>query len=303
MSTFLMVLTRNLTQPLRQLTDKLTVLEPGENISAIPGSSDNEIIFLTNAIQGYLSEIYDQNQRLTEQRKRTLIAHYDAMEAQLNPHFLYNTLSVIGMTGLASGNMDVSNMCTELSQLLRYSLSYTGQSVILSQEIDNARHYLYIMKIRYEDDLEYEWQLDDSLNSITVPKLILQPLIENCFQHGFHQAGVEISPPWKISIRSHCDDTRWYLSISNNGAPFPEEKFAALHQKLSGFTFTGNQDMDYENTFRHQGYGLENTILRFHIYYRGEEYFHVSRNDSDNLTTVTIGGPLKPEKLFSRSTS
>ena len=303
MSTFLMVLTRNLTQPLRQLTDKLTVLDPGENISAIPGSSDNEIIFLTNAIQGYLSEIYDQNQRLAEQRKRTLIAHYDAMEAQLNPHFLYNTLSVVGMTGLASGNMDVSNMCTELSQLLRYSLSYTGQSVILSQEIDNARHYLYIMKIRYEDDLEYEWQLDESLNSITVPKLILQPLIENCFQHGFHQAGVEISPPWKISIRSHCDDTRWYLSISNNGAPFPEEKFAALHQKLSGFTFTGNQDMDYENTFRHQGYGLENTILRFHIYYRGEEYFHVSRNDSDNLTTVTIGGPLKPEKLFSRSTS
>ena len=302
MSTFLMVLTRNLTQPLRQLTDKLTVLNPGENISAIPGSSDNEIIFLTNAIQGYLSEIYDQNQRLTEQRKRTLIAHYDAMEAQLNPHFLYNTLSVIGMTGLASGNMDVSNMCTELSQLLRYSLSYTGQSVILSQEIDNARHYLYIMKIRYEDDLEYEWQLDESLNSITVPKLILQPLIENCFQHGFHQAGVEIPPPWKISIRSHCDDTRWYLSISNNGAPFPEEKLTALHQKLSGFTFTGNQDMDYENTFRHQGYGLENTILRFHIYYRGEEYFHVSRNDSDNITTVTIGGPLKPEKLFSRST-
>ena len=303
MSTFLMVLTRNLTQPLRQLTDKLTVLDPEENISAIPGSSDNEIIFLTNAIQGYLSEIYDQNQRLTEQRKRTLIAHYDAMEAQLNPHFLYNTLSVIGMTGLASGNMDVSNMCTELSQLLRYSLSYTGQSVILSQEIDNARHYLYIMKIRYEDDLEYEWQLDESLNSITVPKLILQPLIENCFQHGFHQAGVEIPPPWKISIRSHCDDTRWYLSISNNGAPFPEEKLTALHQKLSGFTFTGNQDMDYENTFRHQGYGLENTILRFHIYYRGEEYFHVSKNDSDNLTTVTIGGPLKPEKLFSRSTS
>ncbi len=302
MSTFLMVLTRNLTQPLRQLTDKLTDLDPGENISAVPGNSDNEIIFLTNAIQGYLSEIYGQNQRLTEERHRTLIAHYDAMEAQLNPHFLYNTLSVIGMTGLASGNMDVSNMCTELSQLLRYSLSYTGQSVILSQEIDNARHYLYIMKIRYEDDLEYEWQLDESLNSITVPKLILQPLIENCFQHGFHQAGVEILPPWKISIRSHCDDTRWYLSISNNGAPFPKEKLAALHQKLSGFTFTGNQDMDYENTFRHQGYGLENTILRFHIYYRGEEYFHVSRNDSDNLTTVTIGGPLKPEKLFSRST-
>ena len=189
----------NLTQPLRQLTDKLIRLEPGENIPALPGSVDNEIIFLTNAIQGYLSEIYDQNQRLTEERHRTLIAHYDAMEAQLNPHFLYNTLSVIGMTGLASGNTDVSDMCTELSQLLRYSLSYTGQSVLLSQEIDNARHYLYIMKIRYEDDLKYEWQLDDSLNDITVPKLILQPLIENCFQHGFHQAGTEILSPMKVT--------------------------------------------------------------------------------------------------------
>lgn len=301
MSSFLMILTRNLTSPLRQLTDKLTKLTPGENISVIPGSSDNEIVFLTNAVQGYLSEIYAQNQRLTEERHRTLIAHYDAMEAQLNPHFLYNTLSVIGMTGLASGNMEVSSMCTELSQLLRYSLSYTGKSVSLAQEIDNAGHYLYIMKMRYEDDLEYEWQLDDSLNFITVPKLILQPLIENCFQHGFHQSGMEIIPPWKICICSHCDDTRWYLSISNNGAPFQEEKLTALYQKLSGFTFTGKQDMDYENTFHHQGYGLENTILRFHIYYRGEEYFHVSRNDADSLTTVTIGGPLKPEKLFSRS--
>ena len=89
MSAFLMGLTQNLTQPLRQLTDKLIRLEPGENIPALPGSVDNEIIFLTNAIQGYLSEIYDQNQRLTEERHRTLIAHYDAMEAQLNPHFLY----------------------------------------------------------------------------------------------------------------------------------------------------------------------------------------------------------------------
>lgn len=301
MSTFLMVLTKNLTQPLRQLTNKLTRLEPGENIPVIFGNIDNEIIFLTNAIQGYLSEIYDQNQRLTEERHRTLIAHYDAMEAQLNPHFLYNTLSVIGMTGLASGNMDVSNMCTELSQLLRYSLSYTGQSVVLSQEIDNARHYLYIMKIRYEDDLEYEWQLDDSLNTIAVPKLILQPLIENCFQHGFHQAGMEILPPWKIQIRSHCDENKWYLSITNNGAPFQEEKLSSLRSKISGFTFTGNQDMDLEAIFQHQGYGLENTILRLHIYYRGEEYFQVSRNENEQ-TTVTIGGPLKPEKLFSRST-
>ena len=156
------------------------------------------------------------------------------------------------------------------------------------------------MKIRYEDDLKYEWQLDDSLNDITVPKLILQPLIENCFQHGFHQAGTEILPPWKIQIRSHHDKNRWYLSIANNGAPFQKEKLSNLRPQDCRLYF-----------YRKSGYGsrvhfptsricLENTILRLHIYYHGEEYFHVSGNENEQ-TTVTIGGPLKPEKSFSRN--
>mgnify|MGYP000340987433 CR=1 FL=1 len=113
------------------------------------------------------------------------------------------------------------------------------------------------MKIRYEDDLKYEWQLDDSLNDITVPKLILQPLIENCFQHGFHQAGTEILPPWKIQIRSPPrTKTGWlFFPIANNRSSLSKkEKLSNLRRKIAGFTFTGNQDMDHESIFRHQGY-------------------------------------------------
>ncbi|NCC42386.1 MAG: sensor histidine kinase, partial [Clostridia bacterium] len=191
MSIFLYLVTRQLAKPIKQLSHQLMTLEPGKNINIQEISSNDEIVTLTNAVQAFLAEIYDQNQRLTEARRRTLQAHYDAMEAQLNPHFLYNTLSVIGMTGLSSGNTAVSTMCSELANLLRYSLSYTGQSVRLEQEIANAESYLYIMKMRYEDDLMYEWNLDTSLNDLRVPKLILQPLIENCFQHGFRQTEYE----------------------------------------------------------------------------------------------------------------
>ncbi|MFR1299458.1 MAG: sensor histidine kinase [Blautia massiliensis (ex Durand et al. 2017)] len=275
MSAFLMGLTQNLTQPLRQLTDKLIRLEPGENIPALPGSVDNEIIFLTNAIQGYLSEIYDQNQRLTEERHRTLIAHYDAVGSELNPHFLYNTLSVIGMTGLALrkyGCLRYVHRTVSASPLLP---SYTGQSVLLSQEIDNARHYLYIMKIRYEDDLKYEWQLDDSLNDITVPKLILQPLIENCFQHGFHQAGTEILPHGKY---------RSVLTTTKTDGIFPLPITERLSRKKSFPIYAARLPA---LLYRKSGYGSRvhfptsriwsgNTILRLHIYYHGEEYFHVS---------------------------
>lgn len=220
MSGFLYLVTNSLTRPLHQLTKQLRNLDPGRNINIEEISSNNEITMMTNAIQAFLAEIYEQNQRLTEAKKRTLQAHYNAMEAQLNPHFLYNALSVIGMTGLDTGNIKVSKMCSELANLLRYSLSYTGQSVRLEQEITNARTYLYIMKMRYEEDLLCEWDLDSSIDSLYVPKLILQPLLENCFQHGFQQTEIEILPPWIIQIRSWHDESKWYLSVTNNGAPF-----------------------------------------------------------------------------------
>ncbi|HCT91718.1 MAG TPA: sensor histidine kinase [Lachnospiraceae bacterium] len=300
MSSFLFLVTLRLSRPLKQLSDQLMHLEPGRNIHISQISGNDEIATLTNAVQVFLAEIYDQNQRLTEARRRTLQAHYDAMEAQLNPHFLYNTLSVIGMAGLGSGSMTVSTMCGELANLLRYSLSYTGQPVLLEQEIANADSYLYIMKMRYEDGLDYDWTLDDSLNTVSVPKLILQPLIENCFQHGFQQAGQEPPLPWKIHIASSRNQTHWFLSVSNNGSPFKEEKLQQLRLRLAQFELPDYPDFDFENVIRRQGFGLENTILRLNIYYRGKAYFNVSVNDSHE-TTVTIGGPLKPQKTFIRT--
>lgn len=306
MSAFLYLVTLRLTIPLKKLSYQLKNLKPGENISPrdITGNDEltgnDEITLLTHAVQGFLSEIYEQNKRLTEARRRTLLAHYDAMEAQLNPHFLYNTLSVIGMAGLSTGNTTVSTMCSELASLLRYSLSYNGQSVLLEQEITNAASYLYIMKMRYEDDLVYEWDLDPALNTMQVPKLILQPLIENCFQHGFHQQDQEILPPWKIHIRSHRDVSRWYLTISNNGADFPQEKLENLYQRIHQFTLPEfEEDSSMELTQR-QGFGLENTVLRLNIYYHGEEYFHVDQQEND-MTSITIGGPLHPQKIFERN--
>lgn len=300
MSSFLFLMTHKLTKPLKQLTNQLMNLEPGRNINISQISSNNEITTLTNAVQAFLSEIYDQNQRLTEARRRTLKAHYDAMEAQLNPHFLYNTLSVIGMAGLSSGNTTVSTMCSELANLLRYSLSYTGQSVLLGQEITNTSSYLYIMKMRYEDDLIYSWDLDESLNALYVPKLILQPLVENCFQHGFQQTEHEILPPWKIRITSFSDDNYWYLSITNNGAPFKDEKLQQLQERLQHFKLPEYDESNFEDIIRRQGFGLENTILRLNIYYHGEEYFNVSTDTERGETTVTIGGPLESQNTFDR---
>lgn len=291
MSGFLFILTRHLTQPLKQLIDQLNHYESGKKLPFQSSPETDEITVLTNAVRFFLEKIYDQNLRLTEARKRTFQAHYDAMEAQLNPHFLYNTLSVIGMAGLSSGNTAVSQMCSELASLLRYSLSYTGQAVLLSQEIQNTGSYLYIMKMRYEDDLTYSWELDESLGDLSVPKLILQPLLENCFQHGFRQTEHTILPPWKILISSHRDETNWYLTIKNNGAGFDPEKLAQLYRRLEQFKQPDYMENYIKDPLPRQGFGLENTILRLHIYYHGLEYFQIS-SSQNGWVSVTIGGPL-----------
>lgn len=292
MSSFLYFVTRSLVRPMNELVVQLEHTDPDSNIQLKPISahSTNEIVILTNVIQGYLAEIYEKTLSLNESRRREFEAHYAAMEAQLNPHFLYNTLSVIGMTGLNNDDPTVFQMCSKLASLLRYSLSYTGQSVELGQEIANAKSYLYIMKIRYENDFSCTWELDPVVESIHVPKLILQPIIENCFQHGFRKEGCEISPPWKIRIRSWCDEENWYLSISNNGQPFDPDVFSNLQKHILHFKPQQTAEKKDLQMPERQGYGLENTVLRLSIYYDGNVYFNVT-SDAE-WVSVIIGGPI-----------
>jgi sensor histidine kinase YesM len=285
---FLYLLTRYLTKPLRSLRDQL--LEFSEVVPDIKidvNTENNEIIVLAESIQDIFNQIYIQNNKLIEARKREMNAHYSAMEAQLNPHFLYNTLSVIGANGLLSNNLIISRMCSELSKLLRYSISYTGKSVTMESEIENIKSYLYIMQTRYEDSLEYIWELDNTLDSVRVPKLILQPLIENCFQHGFH----DIPPPWKIAIKSYRKSDYWYISVSNNGHAVLRDSKEQLMRRFNDMSAAFFENSGPVDTVEEHGLGLENTVMRLAIFYDGMEHFDLWSNNS--WTTVEIGGVLE----------
>lgn len=288
---FLHLVSKRLARPLEQLSSQLQTMEPNRLMEFTPISGTDEIGILANKIQTYLTEIYHKNKQLAESHQRTLKAHYDAMEAQLNPHFLYNTLSVIGMTGLNTGNVAVSDMCGELASLLRYSLSYARQSVRLEQEVTNAHHYLYIMKCRFESNLIYEWDWESALDKVSVPKLILQPLIENCFQHGFKSSDANLLPPWRIRISSRQEESCWYITVSNNGQPFSQEKLAQLYRHFDRVYTYDSSPKNVDEIWQHHGFGLENTILRLNIYYHGKAFFQVSATE-EGWTSVTIGGPL-----------
>lgn len=281
----LFILTKSLTRPLRALKNNLSCIEMNQDIHIDTESNNNEIAVLTIAIEEILNKLRAQNERLIEAKKRALKAHFDAMEAQLNPHFLYNTLSVIGTCGMESGSSAVPKMCAELASLLRYSITYNHKTVSIKNELDNISSYLYIMKMRYEHMLEYDWTIDESLNRIPVPKLILQPIIENCFQHGFEN----IPPVWKIHIKTYQKDGYWYVSFTNNGNPFEENKKELLYKRFEQFKEHVMEGIRESGTEK-QSFGLENTIMRLTIYYNGKEHFNIYTKQ--NTTTVELGGPI-----------
>lgn len=286
---FLYVITKSLTRPLKQLRDNLSNLQVDKEIHIDVQSSSNEVTVLAVAIEEILNKIKQQNNMLIQARKRALKAHVDMLDAQMNPHFLYNALSVIGACGYEDGSERVNRMCRELADLLRYSIKYEHKQVELSDEFQNIRNYLSIMKMRYEDNMEVEWELEESLNHIKVPKLVLQPIIENCFKHGFYNQ----PPIWRISIQSKREEADWRIVIKNNGNPFDKNQITALKNKYEQFKEAITGDGQEEDSER-KGVGLENTLKRLYLQYGEHAYYDISENDG--WSVVVIGGRIDGDR-------
>lgn len=277
---------QNLSAPLRKLKESLEEQGTSSAVHLEVATDNNEITMLSTTIEQIMNQIHVQNQKLIAAKELALKAHINALEAQMNPHFLYNTLSVIGTYGMENGDSAVPRMCRELSSLLRYSMTYNNQSVKLSDEAENVKSYLYIMQMRYEHMLECDMELDKDIENVPVPKLILQPIVENCFKHGFK----DVPPIWKIKIRFWHTQDRWFVSVANNGAP-PKERAAEVMSKLmDSIQASFDNDMVLKELGDESGLGLKNTVIRLHMFYQGKECFRFF--EEDGLTIIELGGTI-----------
>ena len=180
-------------------------------------------------------------------------AQLKALETQINPHFLYNTLESINWRAKASGEKDISKMVEALGFLLRAALSQSSKTVPLRQELDFVHCYLTIQETRYEDQLVYTMEVDEALNEVPVPKLLIQPLVENAIQHALE----EMVDTCRILIRVYHDSRYLYIQVENSGSSFPDH----LLEKLS------------DKTIKPEGFGigLTNINQRIQLTY-GKEY-------------------------------
>ena len=182
--------------------------------------------------------------RLNEQKTK---AELEALQAKINPHFLYNTLNSIAELSLHQG-VQARRMTIALAELFRYSLNKKNETMIpVEEEVEMVENYLMIEKIRFEDKLEVSIVVDEAARRLTMPKFILQPLVENAVKHG-------LKDPEKkgtIQVNIRADAGKLDISIHDNGSPFPEDiqvgyGLKSVMDKLSWF-YPGRHSIYFEN--------------------------------------------------------
>jgi two-component system sensor histidine kinase YesM len=217
--------------PIKQIMS--VVNRPGEWLDHTDGSKSrvNEIKYITSSI---LSS-YGEKQELENELRRRLSlldqAQTIALQSQINPHFLYNTMETINWQALrlSGGENPVSEMISSLSQLLRFSLEGEENLVSIRAEIVYCQHYIDIQKIRYPRKFEVEWHIDEKIKDCKIPKITLQPLIENAIYHGIKPKQGE----GKIIVTGSMEGSNVELRIADNGVGVEQARMDQINNELS----------------------------------------------------------------------
>jgi two-component system sensor histidine kinase YesM len=220
--------------------------------------------------------------RLEQEEKRQL--EFAIMHAQINPHFLYNTLySIKGLCDMGL-NKDASQMITALSSFFRIGISKGKEIISIRDELDHIRHYLFIQEMRYGDDFSYEIDVDPEIMSYNIIKLSLQPLIENAIYHGVKQKRGQ----GKITIRGFQVEDTIHLEVADNGNGIEPDKLQEILLEIKA---------SFQDKKRFIGIGLKSVNERIKIHF-GPDYGLTIASEPGNGTVVSITLPTKDQHGF-----
>lgn len=268
-------LTDMVTKPLRKLRETMKVVENGNfDVEVEEPDTGDEISDLFRSFRSMILKIRELIDQNTAEQREKRKSELNALQAQINPHFLYNTLdSIIWMA--EGGNMkDVVLMTSSLAKLLRKSISNKNEMVTLEEEIEYTRSYLTIQKMRYVDKLEYEIDVEPAVMRMEIVKLIIQPLVENAIYHGIkYKEGKGL-----IRITGGFADDQVILKVSDNGVGMSEEELSHVFDERVTDT-------------RKNGVGVLNVHRRIRLYYGGEYGLSFESGEGKG-TCVSIHLPL-----------
>ncbi len=288
-------LTRGITKPLKELAKAAGEVAKGtldiELSEAVP---NDEVGMVTNAFGQMvesLKEYIEQNKRSMEmesamkERQLMMEAHLkDArlkyLQAQINPHFLFNTLNAGAQLAMMEGADRTYQYVQNVADFFRYNVKKNNDVVTLRQEIEMVDNYMYIINVRFSGDIHFKKNIDEELINVQVPSMILQPIVENCINHGVR--GIAWENLIELSVYQEKQDI--CIVVRDNGVGISKDKIdRIMHSKLS--------EADLKDTVN--GVGLDNVIGRLRLFFKREDVIEITSEGENQGTEVAIYIPLE----------
>ncbi|MGQ4678688.1 sensor histidine kinase [Paenibacillus polymyxa] len=273
---------RSITGPVGRLVGLAKRIATGDlNIEPQP-RRDDELGVLADAIlqmSADLSILIEKDKQSLEMRRLVKELELLALQNQINPHFLFNTLNVLSKLAILEGAEKTSDLIVSLSNLLRYSLQKLDKPVTLQEELDHISEYVTIQQARFRDRIRFDLHFDASVLQQQIPALTIQPFIENAFLHGI--ADMENGAIITLTLSRAGEDVQ--IEISDNGKGMTEET------RLSVLRLEGGAESSSST-----GLGMQNVFRRLQLFYEKEGMVEI-RSHIGLGTTITIRIPVKKE--------
>ncbi|MEZ3436609.1 MAG: sensor histidine kinase [Lachnospiraceae bacterium] len=275
------VVSEKLTIPIERLEDSVESLEAGNLETEIAISGSEEIRHLGKSVQSMVNQMKRLMEEIVMEQEMKRRTEFEALETQINPHFLYNTLDSIVWMIENGKNEGAVKMVTSLARLFRISIR--GRSIVpVRDELAHAEYYLAIQNIRYKNKFAYSVEVKEDVKDYATVKLILQPMIENSINHGM--AHMEKDDGGEIIVRAYTDGDNLIMEVEDNGCGMTQER---ISQILNGGEYVRSKA---------GGIGVGNVNERIRLHF-GREYGVEIISEPDEGTIMRMRMPLqKTEK-------
>ncbi|MCU6711571.1 sensor histidine kinase [Paenibacillus sp. J5C_2022] len=276
----------SITRPIARLSKFVTDIGQGRLDARNGIREPNEVGQLARTIDYMLDRIQDMIEQTTQEQAKKRKAELEMLQAQINPHFMFNLLNSIRMNILVEGDKANAELIGSLSSLLRMTFNRDNEFIPLQEEVNTLSHYLKLMNFRHANQVKLHARLEEGCGEVPVPRFIIQPLIENSVIHGFEQFDGD------IYIEAACspDRSMLHICVRDNGTGMAPEKLEELRDRCERET---QPEEGPSNGF--SGIGVKNVFQRLRLIY-GEKFLSDIQSEPGVGTAIHLSFPIDDER-------
>lgn len=223
--------THYITKPIRQMAVAMKRIQKDNFEYRLQAQSEDEIGLLQSSFNSMSSRINDLIQEVKEISEQEKEAEVKALQAQINPHFVYNTLDAMNWIAIEREQPEISSMITSLSDIMRYAIRPGSPLVTIREELKWARNYAYLQEMRFEERFEVQFDIDEELYEYRVPRLLLQPYLENSILHGMGE--LESGGLIEVRMKRRENGQAIVITIRDNGSGIPEDRLQLIRSRMA----------------------------------------------------------------------